>query len=92
MPAWWMRGGVMPSVEERLAYLEGKVDDHRAASGDLRSGMVDVCNSITELRAQMDHRFETLDQKVDRNFSWTVGIQVAALLAVVSALVGSYFR
>jgi hypothetical protein len=43
----------MPSVEERLAYLEGKVEDHRAASGDLRSGMVDVCNSITELRAQI---------------------------------------
>jgi hypothetical protein len=92
MPAWWMRGGEMPSVEERLAYLEGKVDDHRAASGDLRAAVGDVRNSITDLRAQMDRRFETLDQKVDRNFSWTVGIQVAVLLAVVSALVGSYFR
>lgn len=82
----------MPSVEERLAYLEGKAEDHRAVSGDLRSAVVDVRNSITELRAQMDRRFETLDQKVDRNFNWTVGIQVAGLLAVVTALVGSYFR
>jgi hypothetical protein len=103
MPAWWMRGGAMPSVEERLAYLEGKVDDHRAASGDLHAAVGDVRISITELRgdvrtsmtelrARMDRRFETLDQKVDRNFSWSVGIQVAVLLAVVSALVGSYFR
>jgi len=42
--------------------------------------------------ADMDRRFTTLDDKADRHFSWLVGTQVALLLAVVGALVGSYYR
>ena len=45
-----------------------------------------------ELQDQMNRRFDAVDQKSDRHFTWLVGIQVAVLLAVVSALVGSYYR
>ena len=37
-------------------------------------------------------RFVALDVKIDRHFTWLVGIQVAALVAVVGALVGSYYK
>ena len=35
-----------------------------------------------------DHRMDLLDQKTTRYFTWTTGIQVAVLLAVVAALAG----
>lgn len=34
----------------------------------------------------LERRLEALDQKMTRHFTWTVGIQVAILLAVVAAL------
>ena len=32
-------GGEMPSLEERVAYLEGRFEDHTAALGDLQRGV-----------------------------------------------------
>jgi hypothetical protein len=40
----------------------------------------------------MTRRFEQVDDKIDRHFTWLVGIQVASLIAVVGALVGSNYR
>lgn len=110
MTAWWRGSGEMPSLEERVAYLEGRFGDHAGAVDDLRSGLsetrtdlrtglarVDV--NLTEVRSEMNRRFEAvearfaaLDGKIDRHFTWLVGIQVAVLVAVVGALVGSYYR
>ena len=42
--------------------------------------------------AQGDARFASLDEKLDRQVSRLLGMQVAVLLAVVSALAGAYFR
>ena len=35
---------------------------------------------------QLDNRFEGLDDKVARHFTWLVGIQVTTLVAIVGAL------
>ena len=40
----------------------------------------------------IDGRFAGQDEKIDRHFMWLVGIQIAALVAVVGALVGSYYK
>lgn len=93
----------MPSLEERVAFLEGRFADDVAATADLRTGVHesrhDTNSRFTELRhdmnarfAQVDARFAALDEKLDRQFSRLLGMQVAVLLAVVSALVGAYFR
>ena len=89
----------MPSLEERVAYLEGRFGDHTGAMDDLRNGFGDLRRSVSELpgemgelRGEMNRRFEALDQKVDRHFTWLVGIQIAVLVSVVGALVGSYYR
>ena len=125
----------MPTLEERVAALEAKMDAHAMSASDLRgalAGLQDQMNHrfeqvdrrfeqvdrrfeqidhrflelqdqmnrrfeqvdhrFGELQGQMNQRFDAIDQKVDRHFTWLVGIQVAVLLAVVSALVGSYYR
>ena len=99
----------MPSVEERVAYLEGRSDDHAAAIGEVRADIRDVRADIRDLRGEMiqrferiDHRFEHVDgrfeqidrrfEQSDRRFMWLVGLQFATLLAVVSAVLGAYYR
>jgi len=64
--------------------LRGNMGDSWRAVGDLRT-------TVGNLREQMDRRFEALDQKVDRHFTWLVGIQVAVLVAIVGTLVRSYY-
>ena len=45
----------MPTVEERLAYIEGRVDEHTRSMEEFRSGVL-----------RLDQRMDSLDQKVDR--------------------------
>ena len=45
----------MPTVEERLAYLEGRVGEHRHGMADLGDAVV-----------QFTHRMDGLDLKIDR--------------------------
>lgn len=79
------------SLEERVAYLEGKVEEHSRAWEDLK-------DMIIHLDQKVDRRFEALDQKVDRfreeidrkfsrYFLWTIGIQVTVLLAIIGLLI-----
>ena len=82
----------MPSLEERVACLEGRMEDHMGAFGDLRADIAEVRGEIGDLRKQMDRWFDALEQKLDRHFTWLVGIQVAVLVAVAGALVGSYYK
>ena len=128
----------MPTLEERVAYLEGRFGDHdhtmdslrqdytRAVAGvhtllaDFRDQMIQGFEQINRRFEQVDKRFEQVDKrfeqidrrfeqmenrfqgvdgrfvgqdaKIDRHFMWLVGIQIAALVAVVGALVGSYYK
>ena len=35
----------------------------------------------------VDRRFEALDDKISRQFTWLVGIQITTLVAIVAALI-----
>ena len=61
---------------------------YRSDVTDLRTEIAAVRGEMAELRRDMNGRFVAMDQK----FTWLVGIQVAGLVAVVGALVGSYYR
>lgn len=50
VPTWWEQGGQMPTIEERVAYLEGTVGEHTRAFGDLRHGVADVRVGLTDSR------------------------------------------
>jgi len=97
--AHWKELGVMPSLEERVAYLEGRFSEHmqtvvalRDDSGLLRTDMNRRFEQIDQRFDRIDGRIESLDAKVDRQFTWLVGLQMATLLAVVAAVLGAYFK
>jgi hypothetical protein len=88
------------SIEERVAYLEGQVNDQSTA-------LLEVRDTVRNFELRMDSRFEAvdrrfeavdrrfdtvdrridaLDEKVSRQFVWLVGIQVTTLVSIVAAL------
>lgn len=83
-------------VRGALAELQAQMNrrfeqvDRRFEQMELR--FLGVDNRLNDLQAQMNQRFDSVDQKIDRHFTWLVGMQVAVLVAVVGALVGSYYR
>lgn len=92
----------MPSLDERVAYLEGRLEDHastvtflredvRAVHEDLRSFRDEMRHFRTEVnyfRDEFRQELNRVDDKVSRHFTWLVGIQVGVLIAVLGALLG----
>ena len=88
----------MATVEERVAFLGGRVEEQSQMVNGIRE-------AIVNLEQRMDRRFEAvelqlagldqkldqsvaaLDQKLDLRFAWVIGIQVTTLLAMVTTLV-----
>ena len=70
----------MPTIEERVAYIEGQMSEQSHA-------LVEVRDAIRHLEHRVDTRMDGLDDKVSRQFVWLVGIQVTTLVAIVGALV-----
>ncbi len=83
MLAWLERLEYMPTVEERVAYLEGRLQDQDVAFDDLRSsirtlderltGRIDglderLTGRIDVLDERLTGRLDALDAKVDRVF------------------------
>lgn len=66
----------MESVEERVAYLEGRMEDYTVLIADIRTGM-------RGLRSDMRAEMSELRQRLDRHFTWLVGVLVGVLLALV---------
>ncbi len=89
----------MPTVEERLAYLEGQSEQQNVSTSDLRSSVselrVDIRDLRTELRTDIrDVRAEIRDLRAEMNqkLTWVMGIQVSTLVMIAGALLGLFFR
>ncbi len=54
------------TIEERVAYLEGKVEEHSRGYGELREMMIHLDQKVDQFREQLSGRIDALDQKVDR--------------------------
>ncbi len=85
----------MTTLDERVAYLEDKVAEHSNGFGEIRDSIRQVDQKLDRLFASLTDRIVGVDQKVDRlddkmsgQFLWILGVQVAVLIAVVSALAG----
>jgi len=87
------------TLEERVAYLEGKVEEHSRGYGELREMMIHLDQKVDRFREELSGRIDALDQrltgridaldqKFSRYFLWTIGIQITILLAVIGALLG----
>ncbi len=73
----------MRDVNDRVMYLERRMEDHTALMADLRSEMRDLRSEMTNLRSTVEGGFSRLDQKIDRHFMWLVGIMVTAFAAFI---------
>ena len=70
----------MGSLEERVAYLEGRGEEHAASLGEVPADILD-------LRTEMNRRFDQMDTK----FTWLIGVQFTTLIAAIAALLNGYF-
>jgi len=78
----------MPTVDERLASLEAKVE----AIVDLRNVVVDLRTEMNQRFNQIDTRFTIMDAKFDRLFVWVIGLLVGGFTSVIGALVAVVYR
>ena len=80
----------MRNLDERVAYMEGRMEYHAALRADIRAEMRglraevrgeigEVRTEVRELRSEMNFRFDRMDQK----FTWLVGMFVALLLGLL---------
>jgi predicted nucleic acid-binding Zn-ribbon protein len=101
----------VPTLEERVAYLEGQVSEHTHTLIEIRDSIRQLDQRVDARFEQVDRRFEQvdrrfeqlerrfdtrfdvydrriegLDEKVSRQFTWVVGIQITTLIAIVGAL------
>ena len=93
---------VRVTLEERVAYLEGRGEEHAAAIAEVRLDVRDLraemIRRFEHIDARFDHidsRFEHIDSRfgqIDTKCTWVIGLQFATLLAVVAALANAYFR
>jgi predicted nucleic acid-binding Zn-ribbon protein len=90
----------MPTtLEERVAYLEGKVEEHSYAWQDLREAIRETNQRITHMEqkfdqrfAQIDQRFAQIDQRIDKLFFFILATLASSIGALISALVSIFVR
>lgn len=71
----------MAAQEERIAVLETMVNEHSLTHLEFRESMI-------RMEQRIDARFDRMDDKISRLFTWTVGLQVTVLLTVIGSLMG----
>jgi len=55
-------------LEERVAYLEGKVEEQSQLDGQLRELVHHLDQKVDRFREELSTRIDALDQKVSRQF------------------------
>ncbi len=56
----------MGALEERVAYLEGRGEEHAAAIGEVRADIRDLRTDMRDFRVEMNQRFDRIDGRFDR--------------------------
>jgi len=92
------------ALEERIAYLEGKVEEQSRSVDGVREAAdrrfeallrkLDALDQKLDQRTfaivrELHERTDTLDQKISRQFVWLAGAQMTTLLAVAGAIVAA---
>lgn len=77
---------MVATLEERVAYLEGKVEEHSKGLEDLKHLISNLDQKVDRFREELSSRIDALDQKFSRYFLWLIGIQITILLAIIATL------
>lgn len=76
----------MTTIDERVAFLEGKVEEHSRGFGELRDTVRQVDGRIVTLDEKLDRTLTRLDAKVDdriANLDATLSERIATLDAKI---------
>ena len=71
----------MRDVDERVSYLEAKMEDVSTAILRLEA-------AIAALDQKMDRRFDALEGRSERRFLWLLGTQLTTLIALIGGMFG----
>jgi hypothetical protein len=89
----------MGALEERVAYLEGRGEEHAAAIGEVRADIRDLRAEMSRRFDHIDGRFERIDGRFERletrfhtRFMWVIGFQFATFITFIASLLNGYFR
>ena len=77
---------MVATLEERVAYLERKVEEHSRGLEDLKHLISNLDQKVDRFREELSSRIDALDQKFSRYFLWLIGIQITILLAIIATL------
>ena len=55
----------MPTLDERVAFLEGRVDEHSRGVGDMRALVVQLDGKVDRRIDGLDGRFEAIDRRFE---------------------------
>lgn len=75
----------MAEVEERVSYLEAKMED-------VSRNLVELKSAIVALDQKVDRRFDLLEERFERRFLWLLGAQFTTLLTIVAGMLGVITR
>lgn len=87
----------MSSLDERVAYVEGRMEDHSALFADIRAEMREMRGEMTAFRTEMKAELTVfrieftgdvrgLRTEMDRRFTWTIGLLMGVLIAMVGMM------
>jgi septal ring factor EnvC (AmiA/AmiB activator) len=87
----------MPTFEERIATLEGRMTPDLRE--EMQRGFAETRQELAAVRQEMARGFERLDDglhrlddRMQRQFTWIVGIQLTTMLTVIGVLATAFFR
>jgi hypothetical protein len=98
----------MPTVDERIATLEGRMtpdlreemqrgfaetrQEFAAVRQEMHHGFADIREEMARMRQDMARGFERSDDRMQRQFTWIVSIQLTTMLTVIGVLATAFFR
>jgi len=88
------------TIEERVANLEGRVEEHTGVWQDIKDMMITQDGRMIGLEQRIDRRFEAIDRRFEalenriqamdakftKYFLWIIGFQFSILLTLVAIL------
>jgi hypothetical protein len=95
----------MRGVDDRVATLEGRVQEQAARMIDFRDRAIEVRHAIeavhadmAQLRADVDRRLTKLRDEMNRRFAetdhrfaWLVGIVITGFVTVIATIAGTFW-
>ena len=80
----------MPTLEERIATLEGRMTPDLRE--EMQRGFAETRQEFAVMRSEMARSFERVEDRMHRQFTWIVGIQLTMMVTMIGVLATAFFR